>query len=273
MRTIDVKTPDDLAIAAGEWGNPAGPEIVFLHGLSQSSLSWTRQLTDPGLAKEFRMIAYDFRGHGASDKPAEAEKYLQDRIWADDLASVITAAGLKRPVLCGWSYAGRVISDYVRTHGQAGIAGINFVAAVTKSGNEFLGPEIKNVGGMISDDLVTNIAATRAFLHACFTNPPAAQDFEIMLAFNMVVPAKVRAAAVNRAPNAGDILPKLTLPVLVTHGADDKIVRVAFGEFTASAILDAKLSVYDGIGHAPFFEDAPRFNAELAAFVRMAQRV
>src|ERR1700682_6687940 len=210
MRAIDVKTPDGLAIAAG-------PKIVFLHGLSQSSLSWTRQLTDPGLAKEFRMIAYDFRGHGASDKQAEAEKYLQDRIWADDLATVITAACLKRPVLVGWSYAGRVISDYVRTHGQAGIAGINFVAAVTKSGNEFLGPEIKNVGGMISDDLVTNIAATRAFLHACFTNPPAAQGFEIMLAFNMVVPAKVRAAAVTRAPNAGDILPQLTRAVLVHH--------------------------------------------------------
>jgi non-heme chloroperoxidase len=38
-------------------------------------------------------------------------------------------------------------------------------------------------------------------------------------------------------------------------------------------IPGAKLSVYQGIGHSPFFEDAPRFNAELAAFVRSAQKV
>jgi pimeloyl-ACP methyl ester carboxylesterase len=34
----------------------------------------------------------------------------------------------------------------------------------------------------------------------------------------------------------------------------------------------AKLSLYDGIGHAPFWEDTARFNAELAAFVRAANK-
>jgi non-heme chloroperoxidase len=33
-----------------------------------------------------------------------------------------------------------------------------------------------------------------------------------------------------------------------------------------------KLSVYEGIGHSPFYEDAPRFNTELAAFVRAAAK-
>ncbi len=103
MKHIDVKTPDGLAIAAGEWGNAAGPEIVFIHGFSQRSLSWSRQLTDPGLSAAFRMIAYDLRGHGASDKPADKESYGRDRLWADELAAVIAAAGLKRPVLVGWS--------------------------------------------------------------------------------------------------------------------------------------------------------------------------
>ena len=43
-------------------------------------------------------------------------------------------------------------------------------------------------------------------------------------------------------------------------------------EYTAKMIPGAKLSLYQGIGQAPFFEDAPRFNAELAAFVRSAQK-
>jgi non-heme chloroperoxidase len=44
-------------------------------------------------------------------------------------------------------------------------------------------------------------------------------------------------------------------------------------EYTAKIIPGAKLSVYQGIGHSPFFEDPARFNAELAAFVRSAQKV
>ena len=43
-------------------------------------------------------------------------------------------------------------------------------------------------------------------------------------------------------------------------------------EYTAKTIPGAKLSVYEGIGHAPFYEDATRFNTELAAFVRGANK-
>jgi non-heme chloroperoxidase len=270
MRPISITTPDQLTIAAGEWGNPTGREIVFIHGYSQCSLSWLRQLTDSELAREFRMVAYDLRGHGASDKPIEKERYSKDRLWADELAAVIATAGLKRPVLVGWSYGGRVISDYVRFHGSDAIAGINFVSAVTKSGSEFLGPDIRTTAGTLSDDLATNIAATRAFLRACFAKEPSADDFETMLAFNMVIPAKVRAGIVSRRPNPGDILPQLTLPVLVTHGTLDRIILPILGEFTASAVPNAKLSLYEGIGHLPFWEDAARFNGELATFVRAA---
>jgi non-heme chloroperoxidase len=58
--------------------------------------------------------------------------------------------------------------------------------------------------------------------------------------------------------------------VLVTHGAADKFIPVAAAKF--DSIPGAKFSVYDGIGHAPFWEDTERFNAELEAFVRMANK-
>lgn len=272
MRPLAVSTSDGLALAAGEWGNPDGAGIVFIHGFSQSFLSWTRQLEDPALARKFRMVAFDLRGHGASDKPLDSHAYLDGRLWADDVAAVIAAAGLRRPVLVGWSYGGRVISDYVRAHGIAGLAGINFVSAATKSAPEFVGPALMDVAGMQSDDLAANIAATRKFLRACFAVAPGADDFETMLAFNMLVPPRVRAAIRGRAPNPGDLLPRMRLPVLVTHGTHDRLILPGMAEFTAATAPDAKLSLYEGIGHAPFFEDAPRFNRELAAFVAAAQR-
>jgi non-heme chloroperoxidase len=270
-KPLNVTTPDGLTISAQEWGNPNGPGIVFIHGFSQSHLSWMRQ-TDSDLAKEFHIVTYDLRGHGNSDKPLEAARYRDAKAWGDEVQAVIDAAGLKRPVLVGWSYAGRVISDYVATRGAAGISGIDFVDASIKFIPDYVGDNLKNLPLMASEDMLTNINATRVFLHGCFSKQPSAEDFEIMLAFNMMVPPKVRAGLSGRPLDATEIMSKLALPVLVSHGAEDKNAKLATAQYTASVIPGAKLSIYDGTGHSPFYEDAPRFNSELAALVRTANK-
>jgi non-heme chloroperoxidase len=270
-KPLNVTTPDGLTISAREYGNPNGPGIVFIHGFSQSHLSWMRQ-TDGELAKDFHIVTYDLRGHGNSDKPLEAARYRDSKAWGDEVQAVIDAAGLKRPVLVGWSYAGRVISDYVATHGAGGISGIDFVDASIKFIPEYVGDNLKNLPLMASEDMLTNINATRVFLHGCFSRQPSADDFETMLAFNMMVPPKVRAGLGGRPLDATEIMAKLTIPVLVSHGAEDKNAKLDTAKYTASVIPGAKLSVYDGIGHSPFYEDAPRFNSELAAFVRTANK-
>src|SRR6476620_10366168 len=178
-KPISVKTPDGLTISAQEWGNPAGPEILLIHGFAQSNLSWMRQV-DGELAKEFRIVTYDLRGHGNSDKPDDKARYHDNKAWADEVQAVMDAAGLKRPVLVGWSYAGRVVSDYVTTHGPGKLAGINFVDASIKFFPEFVGENLKNQPGMGSEDLATNIAATRSFVRGCFEKQPTAEDFETM---------------------------------------------------------------------------------------------
>src|SRR5437667_6610533 len=188
-KPIAVKTPDGLTISAQEWGNPTGPEILFIHGFSQSYLSWMRQV-DSDLAKEFRIVTYDLRGHGNSDKPLDPARYRDSKAWGDEVQAVMDAAGLKRPVLVGWSYAGRVISDYVTTHGAGKLAGINFVDASIKADPAFAGDSLKNLHLMASADLATNIAQTHDLVHGCFSKQPTPDDFEIMLSFNMMVPPK-----------------------------------------------------------------------------------
>jgi non-heme chloroperoxidase len=267
---LSVAVPDGLTLFAQSAGNPDGAGIVFIHGFSQCHLAWRRQMTDPALAAEFRMVAYDLRGHGLSDKPAERERYRDDRAWADDLAAVIAAAGLQRPVLVAWSYAGRIVSDYVRAHGQDRIAGINYVGALTKTDRAQLGPEIRHTVAMTADDLTTNIRASRKFVQACFGGRPVGEEMDITFAYTMLVPARVRAAVMDRSRNTGDMLPQIKVPVLVTHGAMDRIIAPAAGRYTAGAVPGARLSLYEGVGHSPFFEDAPRFNRELAEFTRAA---
>jgi non-heme chloroperoxidase len=272
FKAVSVKTPDGLTISAQDWGNPAGPEIIFIHGFSQSHLSWIKQVTSD-LAKDFHMVTYDLRGHGNSDKPFEPERYKDSKAWADELQAVMDATSLKRPVLAGWSYGGRIMADYLKIHGTAKLAGLNYVDAGQKADPAFVGPNLKNLPLMTSEDLAINIAATRAFLRDCFSKQPTPEEFETMLSFNMMVPPKVRLGLANRPLDIDDILRNLKLPVLVTHGSEDKNSNLIAAEYTAKMIPGAKLSVYQGIGHSPFFEDPARFNAELAAFVRGAQKV
>src|SRR5438477_5138662 len=131
-KPISVKTPDGLTISAQGWGNPSGPEILFIHGFSQSYLSWIRQVNSD-LAKEFHIVTYDLRGHGNSDKPLEPARYRDSKAWADELQAVMDATGIKRPVLAGWSYGGRIMADYLRIHGPGKLAGLNYVDAGQKA--------------------------------------------------------------------------------------------------------------------------------------------
>lgn len=265
-----IETPDGLMVAAQEWGNRDGPAILFIHGFAQSHLAWRRQV-ESALADEFRLVTYDLRGHGDSDKPLERARYRDSQAWGDELDAVIRTTGLVRPVLVGWSYAGRVIADYLTSHGTLALAGINYVAALTASGPGFVSEAPRLMPPMASDDLAGAIQATRTFLRACFATPPSPDEFEIMLAFNMLVPRAVRAAMRDRPMAADGLLAALDLPVLVSHGTEDRLVSVAVGRHTAATVPGAALAIYDGIGHAPFWEDAPRFNRELAAFVRAVQ--
>jgi pimeloyl-ACP methyl ester carboxylesterase len=86
----------------------------------------------------------------------------------------------------------------------------------------------------------------------------------------MVVPAKIRAALLNRVIDSDDALRSFGKPVLVAHGRGDTVVLPAMSEHILKTCPGSVASWYDETGHAPFLEDTPRFNHELAGFVRDA---
>jgi len=271
MRRSEVTAPDGLKLAVYEAGNSAGPEILFIHGFSQCAECWEPQFYDPQLSDRFRLTAFDIRGHGASDKPSSPERYAEDRFFADDVNAVMDALGLKRPMLVGWSYAGRIIEDYLEAYGTARIAGINYVCARTNNQPEFVGPGHQHFPAMLGTDPAVERAATLAFVRACFARPPAPEMLERILDYNMLVPAHVRAAHLARPPSDGAILSTIDVPVLVSQGDEDLLVTKGLGELTASLVPGARLSMYHGVGHSPFTEEPARFNRELAEFAAAAQ--
>ncbi len=228
-------------------------------------------MTDPALLARFRMVAYDIRGHGASDQPDDPARYADEADFAADTQAVIEAAGLKNPVLVGWSYAGRLINDYLRAHGTTGIAGINYVAARTNSDAAFNGPGNAPMRDMIRLDLDRDISATEVFVRGCTAVPLPEPTLQRILAYNMRVRPQTRRAHLMRAPDDGAVLAKVDVPVLVTQGSADQLVLPGMSDHTARTVPGAQLSVYSGIGHMPFAEAPDRFNPELADFVTSCQ--
>jgi pimeloyl-ACP methyl ester carboxylesterase len=276
-QTYTVTGGGGLRLHVREWGNPAGAPILLIHGWSQNHLCWAPQYVSP-LAEEFRLVAYDLRGHGMSEAPLEPEHYTEGRLWADDVAAIIERLELDCPVLVGWSYGAFVICDYVRAYGQEGIAAIEFVEGAVKLGpsafGTLIGPGfLDHFAGATADDLPTSIAAMRAFLRACTAHPLGADEFETALCWNLVVPARVRANLAAREIDGDDVLRALTVPVLVTQGLADTVVLPAMAEHILATCRSAQASWYDAVGHAPQLEEPARFNQELAELTRCGRLI
>jgi pimeloyl-ACP methyl ester carboxylesterase len=251
-----------------ETGNPNGQAILFIHGFSQCSLAWSRQL-DSDLARRFRLVAMDMRGHGKSDRPRDG--YDNSRLWADDVDAVIGELDLDRPILCGWSYGPLVILDYLRHYGEESIGGIHFVAGITKLGSEaalsVLTPDFLTlVPGFFSGNVEESVSSLESLLRMCFAREPSATDIYTMLGYNMAVPPFVRQALFSRAFDNDDLLATIGTPVLITHGAKDAIVKSEAVEQHRARVPHAKIQIMADAGHAPFWDDAASFNARLAAF-------
>ncbi|MBS0518009.1 MAG: alpha/beta hydrolase [Proteobacteria bacterium] len=263
---LDVRTPDGVRLSARRYGDPAHPEILLIHGLGQSRLSWELQ-TGSALARRFHIVTFDLRGHGDSDKPENASAYGDPARWADDLKAVIDAAGLHRPTLVGWSLGGLVIGHYVARHGAANIAGANLVNAVTRLSPDLLSPtSLDYAGRLASPDLSARTEAIARFLAACFARMPPAEAFARMLVFNGMVPRAVQQGVVQIGNDGLDEAFAQVPRLLVTFGARDALTQPEMSRRILALNPKARLSIYDDAGHAPFYEDPDRFNGELAAF-------
>ena len=272
MKIHTVEGGGGLRLHVREWGKPDGPPILFIHGWSQNHLCWAKQY-ESALADEFRLVAFDLRGHGMSEAPLEPEHYTDGKLWADDVAAIIDELRLDRPVLVGWSYGAFVICDYVRAHGQDRIAAINFVEGAVKLGEAAFGTLIgpgflDHFADATADDLPTNIRAMRSFVRTCLAKPLPADDLETALCWNVVVPARDPRQPRGPRDRLRRRAARLEVPLLVTQGRADSVVLPAMAEHVLATCPTAEASWYDGVGHVPHLEEPERFNRELAELTR-----
>lgn len=271
LRQYTVKAPDGVVLSVQETGDPQGPPVILVHGLLGSHLSWQEQLGAPDL-QSMRLIAFDLRGHGQSGSPEEALPYTDGRRWAEDLRAVIEASGAKRPVLVGWSLGAAVISNYLAAHGDASLAGIVYVGGVVELKEALIVPHPEVYRDMTSADLMTRLDAERVFLRLCFERPPEATTFQRLLANAALASFDMQKSVHRMSVDAASGLRRVRKPMLQIYGERDALVRA---EASAQRARELNPSIetlfYSETGHAPFVEQAQRFNKDLAAFVTKVQ--
>lgn len=256
-----------------EAGDPSKPAILLIHGIGQSYLSFEPQLRSPQLARNFHLVAFDLRAHGNSGKPWTADAYQDTAIWAEDVARVISATRIVRPVVVAWSYGTLVVADYLRHRGTSELGGIMLVGglgglAPTPSMDSGVRERIRQSRErQESPDITQNIEAARSVAGALVAKPMPSEWVERTMMVASMLPAYARTLLWLRNVDNVDVAPKLRdIALMIVAGGKDRGVPVNDARALVASLPNATLSLYAGVGHSPFAEDPVRFNAELARF-------
>jgi pimeloyl-ACP methyl ester carboxylesterase len=266
----EAMSSDASAIAYWEGGNRLGPAIIFLHGFATDHSVWVNQFSDSALCARYRLIAPDLRAHGQSGRTGAAHALTDAQQWADDLAALIHACALEKPVIVAWSFGARMLNDYLKHYGASALAGINYVAAATLAYREAIGPGHAMLADLCADDQAVCTAAAERFVEEVFRVRPGDAVFGHLQRTIAEVALDHRQRMRSRMLDYDQMLAELALPVLVTHGDEDSFVLPCLAIRLQQVLRNAGVSHYPGVGHAPFWENPARFNAELSAFVQEA---
>ena len=159
-----ITTRDGTEIYYKDWGT--GQPIVFSHGWPLSADDWDGQMLY-FLAKGFRVIAHDRRGHGRSTQTWTGNDM---DTYADDLAELTAALDLKDAIHVGHSTGGGEVARYLGRHGSKRVAKAVLIGAVPPL---MLKTEA-NPGGLpidVFDGIRAGVAGNRAEFYRDITLP------------------------------------------------------------------------------------------------------
>ena len=252
-----------------------GRPVVLIHGWPLSAEAWKGQvgpLRDAG----YRVIAYDRRGFGRSEKPDDGFDY--DTL-AADLAGLMEERDLREVTLVGFSMGGGEVARYVANHGEGRLRSVVFAAAVPpclmKSDDNPDGPLTpekakEKQAGLKADRETYFDQFTRTFFSANDVLKVSEAQRQEALA---VCRQSGEAAALGcmqafATADFRDDLQKVSVPTLVLHGDSDATVPFeGSGKRTHAAIAGSELVLLRDAPHGCNVSHADAFNQALIEFL------
>jgi pimeloyl-ACP methyl ester carboxylesterase len=254
----------------------SGRPVVLIHGWPLSGESWKKQV--PAFeAAGYRVITYDRRGFGRSDKPLTGYDY---DTFASDLDAVLTELDLRDVTLVGFSMGGGEIARYIGTRGEERLHSVVFASAVPpyleKTDDNPDGPLTKDAAaemtaGLTKDEDSFYDEFTTGFFSAdgVLKVTEAERQEAIALAHQSKKHAALASMAAFATTDFRDDLTKVTVPTLVIHGDSDGTVPFAgSGERTHRAIAGSELHVVKDAPHGVTVSHPEEWNQAVLEFLR-----
>lgn len=269
----DVITGDHIRIAYSDYGQ--GQPVVLIHGWPLSREMWEYQLEDLVNAG-CRVIKYDRRGFGKSDKPWEGYDY--DTL-ADDLHALMQQLELSGAALVGFSMGGGEVVRYLSRHGSDRVAKIVLISSIIP----FLQKNDDNPEGVnkeVFEEMISDIKDDRInfledfskkFFGVNLMKKPisnVALDYYRMLASHATARSTIECVKSFSQTDFRDELSSIHVPTLIIHGDADRTVPIeASSERTARMIQGCEYKVYEEAPHGLFYTHKKQLNEDLIHFI------
>ena len=240
--------------------------IVLVHGWGMGLRMWDYTL--PALIKAgHRVVAIDHRGCGRSDK--DFNDFGIEAI-ASDVLLLVAKLDLKKVVFNGWSLGGAVVVSAAAQLGNT-CAGLFLTCAATPAYLQKPGYPHGGTDEAFSETMAAMSADRVNFLAAlsqgvCAEGASSDVINWMWRSFLEATPMVVQGLAELGPLDQRDILSGFNMPILSAVGALDQVVdpnvcRSVKDYNTAATIIE-----FEASGHAPFIEEADRYNTELLSF-------
>jgi non-heme chloroperoxidase len=246
-----------------EHGDPDGIPIVMLHGVTDSWRSFEHVL--PYLPDDVRAIAVTVRGHGDAPKPESG--YLIEDL-AGDVVDLLDELGIEQAIVLGHSMGSWVTQRVAIDHPER-VIGV--VLAGSFGGRPGDDPEMHAfAAGMASvRDPITDEVA-RDFQDSTVASPLPAGQMDAFVSESLKVPARVWNQTFTGFLEVDHVdgLAQLVAPALLVWGERDAFIPRDVQDELLEMLPDARLEVYENVGHAVHWEQPERFARDVAAFSR-----
>jgi pimeloyl-ACP methyl ester carboxylesterase len=257
--------PNGETLAYIDRGERTGPAVVLIHGYTDNARDWVPML--PYLAKRYRLILVDIRGHGQSSKPECCYTRLD---FAYDIKLLLDALGVQKADIVGHSL-GSIIAQTFAEYWPERTAHVVLISSTggLPPGRPKKPPQFDFAAEIRK--LKEPIEADSPFMIAWWDSPtPVDSDFIRRQRKDAAgIPLRVWLAVLDQALPANNIygdlqnsLPRLKAPTLLIWGSKDPIMEEDVRQSLRDALPNAKVKTFDGLGHNPFWED-PRGVAEV----------
>jgi non-heme chloroperoxidase len=273
-----VTTKDGVSIFFKDWGPKDAQPIVFHHGWPLSADDWDAQMLF-FLAKGYRVIALDRRGHGRSDQVSEGHDMDH---YAADASAVAEHLNLKNAIHVGHSTGGGEVARYVAKYGQPQ----NRVAkaVLVSSVPPLMVKTPDNPGGTpieVFDGFRSALAANRTQFYLDVASGPfygydrSGAEVSQGIIQNwwrqgMMGSAKAHYEGIKAFSETDQTedLKAITVPTLVIQGDDDQVVPYQNAALLQDKLLvNSTLKVYPGYPHGMHTSQADVINADILDFI------